>query len=42
MGVIYEFQGDRLDFEHNAAGKATRQAVTLAIQELMTRIRFRP
>src|SRR5262245_33893180 len=28
VGVIYEFQGDRLDFEKNATGRATKQAVT--------------
>jgi hypothetical protein len=42
VGVIYEFRADRLDFETNAAGKATKQAVTLAVQELVTSIRFSP
>lgn len=41
-GVIYEFHGDRLDFENNAAGRATKQAVTLAVREIVASIRFVP
>jgi len=41
-GAFYEFRNDRLDFEKNAAGRAAKQAVTLAVQELTTRIQFAP
>ena len=41
-GVIYEFRGDRLDFHHNAAGRATKHAVMVAVQELVAGIRFLP
>lgn len=39
-GLVYEFQGDRLDFETNAMGRASKQAVTRAAQALVTAIRF--
>lgn len=39
-GVIYEFRGDQLDFEKNATGRASKQAVTLAVRKLIARIRF--
>jgi hypothetical protein len=39
-GMVYEFRGDRLDFEQNAAGRATRQAVAAAVQDLTASIRF--
>ena len=41
-GVIYEFDGDRLDFARNAAGKATSEAVTRAVQDLVAAISFQP
>lgn len=41
-GVVYEFQGNRLDFEINAMGRASKQAVTRAAQALVTAIRFEP
>ena len=41
-GVFYEFQGDRLDFDKNAAGKATKQAVMVAVKDLVAKIRFAP
>jgi curli biogenesis system outer membrane secretion channel CsgG len=41
-GVVYAFHGDRLDFENNAASKATKHAVILAVKALMTRIHFAP
>jgi hypothetical protein len=41
-GIGYEFRDDRLDFEKNAASRATKQAVTLAIRELVTHIQFLP
>lgn len=40
VGVIYEFRNDRLDFEKNALGKATKQAVEQAVQDLMASIYF--
>jgi hypothetical protein len=40
VGVVYEFRNDRLDFEKNALGKATKQAVAQAVQELMAGIYF--
>jgi hypothetical protein len=42
MGVVYEFRNDRLDFEKNAVGCATKQAVTSAVQALMASIQFYP
>ena len=41
-GVVYEFRADHLDFEKNAVGRATKQAVGLAVQNLMTSITFSP
>jgi hypothetical protein len=40
IGVIYEFHDERLAFENTAAGLATKQAVSLAVQALMASIRF--
>ena len=42
VGVIYAFRHDRPDFEKTAAGVATKQAVTSAVQALMASIRFTP
>jgi hypothetical protein len=42
VGVIYEFRHDRPDFEKTAAGRATKQAVTSAVQALLASIRFFP
>jgi hypothetical protein len=42
VGVVYEFRNDRPDFEKTAAGLATKQAVTSAVQALMASIRFSP
>ncbi len=49
-GVGYEFRFDnlvdltdnRLDFEKSGAGRAIKQAITLAVQHLMTNIQFLP
>lgn len=41
-GLVYEFRDDRLDFEQNAMGRATKQAVVLAVQALTAGIRFVP
>jgi hypothetical protein len=41
-GVIYEFRDDRLALEKTAAGLATREAVTAAVQALMASIQFAP
>jgi hypothetical protein len=41
-GVLYEFRGERLDIEHNAAGRATRQAITQAVHALVRHIQFLP
>jgi hypothetical protein len=41
-GVLYEYVGDRLDFARTAAGKATAEAVTLAVDELIEAIHFAP
>jgi hypothetical protein len=38
--VIYEFRNDRLEFENSAAGRATKQAVTSAVQAIMASLRF--
>jgi len=40
MGVGYEFRNDRLEFEKSATGRATKQAVTNAVQALVASIRF--
>jgi hypothetical protein len=40
VGVIYEFRHDRLDFEKNAMGKATKQAVEQGVRDLMASIHF--
>ncbi len=42
VGVIYTFRNDRPDFEKTAAGLATKQAVTSAVQALMASIQFTP
>lgn len=42
VGVAYEFRADRPDFEKNALGRATKQAVTQAIQALTGAIHFSP
>jgi len=42
VGAVYEFRNDRPEFEKNAAGRATKQAVTSAVQALMASIRFSP
>jgi hypothetical protein len=42
MGVVYEFRNNRPDFEKTAAGLATKQAVTSAVEALMASIRFSP
>jgi hypothetical protein len=41
-GVIYEPSDDRLDFEKNAAGIATKLAVARAVQDLVAGIQFSP
>ena len=40
VGVVYEFRNDRLEFEKSAAGRATKQAVTSAVQAIMASLRF--
>jgi hypothetical protein len=40
VGVVYEFRNDRLEFEKNAAGRATKQAVASAVQAIMASLRF--
>ena len=42
VGVVYEFSGDRLDFAQNAVGRATQQAVALAVGELVASLTFLP
>src|SRR5438132_559498 len=42
VGMVYEFRGDRLDFEQNAVGRATKQAVVLAVRELVASLTFLP
>jgi hypothetical protein len=42
VGLVYEFRHDRPDFAKTAAGLATQQAVTSAVQALMASIRFAP
>lgn len=41
-GIIYEPREDRLDFEKNAAGIATRLAVVRAVQQLAAGVTFTP
>jgi len=41
-GVVYEFRENRLDFEKNATGIATKQAVGHAVNQLLASIRFTP
>ena len=40
--VIYMFRQDRLDFEQSAIGRATHQAVVLAVQALTASVHFTP
>jgi hypothetical protein len=42
VGVVYEFRQDRPAFEKTAAGLATKQAVTAAVQALVASIRWAP
>jgi hypothetical protein len=42
VGVVYEFRNNRPDFEKTAAGLATKQAVTAAVQALMESFRLSP
>lgn len=42
VGAVYEFRNDRPEFEKNAAGRATKQAVTAAVQALMAILQFVP
>jgi len=42
VGFIYEFRNDRLEFEKTAAGRATKQAVSAAVQALIASVRFLP
>lgn len=42
VGMVYEFRGDRLDFERNAVGRATKEAVVLAVRELVASLTFLP
>jgi hypothetical protein len=42
VGAVYEFRNDRPEFEKNAAGRATKQAVTSAVEALMASLRFIP
>jgi hypothetical protein len=42
VGAVYEFRNDRPAFEKNAAGRATKQAVTSAVEALMASLRFIP
>lgn len=41
-GMVYEFRGDRLDFAQNAVGRATKEAVVLAVRELVASLSFLP
>ena len=41
-GVVYEFHGDRLEFERNAAGIATAKAIAQAVAQLLAKIHFVP
>jgi hypothetical protein len=42
VGAVYEFRNDRPEFEKNAAGRATKQAVTSAVQALTASLQFVP
>jgi hypothetical protein len=42
VGFVYMFRNDRLEFEKSAAGHATKQAVTAAVQALMASLQFVP
>jgi len=42
VGMVYEFSGDRLDFAQNAIGRATKEAVVLAVRELVASLTFLP
>jgi hypothetical protein len=42
VGAVYEFRNDRPEFEKNAAGRATKQAVASAVQALMASLQFIP
>jgi hypothetical protein len=42
VGAVYEFRNNRPEFEKSAAGRATKQAVTSAVQALMASLRFIP
>jgi hypothetical protein len=42
VGAVYEFRHDRPEFEKNAAGLATKLAVTSAVHALMASIQFIP
>jgi hypothetical protein len=39
-GLVYAFRHDRLDFEKNAVGRATKEAVVQAVHHLLTSLRF--
>jgi hypothetical protein len=41
-GVLYEFRGERLEVENNAAGRATKQAIMQAVHALVRHIQFLP
>jgi hypothetical protein len=41
-GVFYEYRGERLEVENNAAGRATKHAITQAVHALVRHIRFSP
>lgn len=42
VGVVYEFRDDGPNFENNAVGRATKQAVGLAVRHLVASVRFAP
>jgi len=42
VGAVYEFRDNRPEFEKNAAGRATKQAVVSAVQALMASVSFIP
>jgi hypothetical protein len=41
-GVLYEYHGERLEVENNAAGQATKRAITQAVQALVGHLQFLP
>jgi hypothetical protein len=41
-GAFYEYRGDRLEVENNAAGRATKHAITQAVHALVRHIQFSP